>query len=99
MKWDEERHGTILENYRAVVVLWIYDCSTCALYQAHVLSLLCAQMHGPSKEDAMRLGQFRRYIARRLDDPYVIQRTTREPTTDINILRFTDTSFADKVDR
>jgi hypothetical protein len=43
-------------------------------------------VHDPSKEDAMKLDQFLRYMARRLDDPYVIQQTTREPTTDSHIV-------------
>jgi hypothetical protein len=56
-------------------------------------------MHVPSREDAMKLDQFLRYMARRLDEPYVIQRPTAERTTDINISGFTDSSFADKADR
>ena len=99
MKWDEEWHGTILENYRAVVTSCIYDCITCAPYQAHVLSLLWAHMHDSSMEGAMRLYQFLSYMARRLDDPYVIQRTTYDPPTDTNICGFTDFSSADKADR
>jgi hypothetical protein len=98
MKRDEIRHGTILENYRSIAPSWIYDSSACASSQAHALSLLCARVHDPSKMDAMKLDQYMRYMARHLDDPYVIQRPGQDPTPDLNISGFTDSSFADKSD-
>jgi hypothetical protein len=80
------------------VASWIYDCSACEPYQTHTLSLLCARMHDPSKVGAMKLEQFMRYTARHLVDPYMTQRPGQDPTSDLNISGFTDSSSADRSD-
>ena len=52
IKWNDERHTPMLNNYRAIVASWIYDMNTCAPYAATALLYLCMSMQhklpGPS---------------------------------------------------
>jgi hypothetical protein len=98
LEWSDDRHQTLLNNYRSIVASWIYDANTCCPFIAHPLSLLCSKMHEPGPEDALNLDQFMRYMAKHIDTPYVIQRPTKETSDIISISSFTDSSFADLSD-
>jgi hypothetical protein len=98
IEWSDDRHLTLLNNFRSIVGSWIYDANTCCPFICHPLSLLCSRMHAPVREDALNLDQFMRFMAGHIDTPYVIQRPTREPSLLFSISSFTDSSFADKDD-
>ena len=74
IQWNDERHTPMLNNYRAIVASWIYDMNTCAPFAATALLYLCMSMQTPTREDALALDAFMRYMAKNIDRPFVIQR-------------------------
>jgi hypothetical protein len=98
IQWSDSRHLVLLNNFRSIVGSCIYDANTCCPFVFHPLSILCARMHAPEREDALKLDQFMCFMAGHIDTPYIIQRPTKDPSPNLSISSFTDFSFADLSD-
>ena len=77
----------MLNNFRAIVVSWIYDMNACAPNATTALLYLCMSMQTPTRDDALALDAFMRYMAKNIDRPLVIQRPSVVGGTNISTCR------------